>query len=106
MPISGDVRSELLGRAQKLIDISATVEVGVNPLVQGTPSRETGRIGSILVNRYSVEYLHAPGLLLTGRIDISDDRSVGPLAASRTIELGELPTTRGQTAVNEITTAR
>ena len=33
MPISSDVRSELLGRAQKLIDISATVEVGVNPLI-------------------------------------------------------------------------
>ena len=106
LPIGGDVRGDLLGRAQKLIDISATVEVGVNPLIQGTPRRETGRIGSVLVDGYSMEHLHTPGLLLAGRIDISDDRSVGPLATSRTIELGELPTTRGQTAVNEITTAR
>ena len=53
-----------------------------------------------------MEHLHTPGLLLAGRINVSDDRPIGPLATRGTIELGELPTTRRQTAVNEVTTAR
>ena len=47
----------------------------VNPLIQGTPRRETGRIGSVLVDGYCGTPAHAR-LLLTRRIDISDDRSI------------------------------